>query len=126
MNKIPIYQHPFVDIFKAFKLLEWKNSEKSGDVTDTIDKVIGKKVLQLVGPSNTATFVQLPRTKSSLKSLGLIGKYIYIEAFSKPNRPFSFHFDYVIDDKLFTRISLSSIFKTPKVSLIVPLGCEYY
>lgn len=115
MNKIPLYQHPFVDIFKAFKLLEWKNSEKSGDVTDTIDKTIGKKVLQLVGPSNTSTFVQLPKSKSPLKSLGLIGHYIYIEAFTKSNRPFSLHFDYIIDDKQFTRISLSNVFKAAKV-----------
>lgn len=76
MNKIPLYQHPYVDVFKVFKMAEWKNSEKSGDVTETIDKQVGKKVLQLVGPSNTATFVQLPRSKSSLKSLGLIGKYV--------------------------------------------------
>ena len=76
MNKIPLYQHPFVDVFKVFKLTEWKQAEKSGEVTELIDKQVGKKVLQLVGPSNTATFLQIPRSKSALKSLGLIGKYV--------------------------------------------------
>lgn len=118
MNKIPLYQHPFVDIFKVFKLNEWKQAEKSGDVTETIDKLIGKKSLQLVGPSNTATFVQIPRTKSPLKSLGLIGKYVYVEALGSGTRPFSLHFDYIIDDKQTTRLSFSNLFKAAKVKNI--------
>lgn len=76
MNSIPLYQHPFVDIFKSFQLTQWKQAEKSGDVTEVVDKAIGKKAIQLIGPSNTASFIQLPRSKSKLKSLGLIGKYV--------------------------------------------------
>jgi len=119
MNKIPLYQHPFVDVFKAFKLTEWKNSEKSGEVTETIDKTIGKKAIQLVGPSNTATFIQIPRAKSQIKSLGLIGKYIYFEMQGNGNKPCSIHLDYLIDDKQTTRVSFSNLFKTTKVFFII-------
>ncbi len=115
MNKIPLYQHPFVDVFKSFRLTEWKQSEKSGEVTETIDKLIGKKVLQLVGPSNTATFVQVPRAKSALKSLGLIGKFVYVETLGSGTRPFSLHLDYIVDEKQVTRLSFSNLFKSEKV-----------
>jgi len=32
MNKIEIYQHPFVDVFKVTRLTEWTSCHKEGDV----------------------------------------------------------------------------------------------
>ena len=36
MNQIPIYQHPFVDVFKITKLTDWVNCHKEGDVQDAV------------------------------------------------------------------------------------------
>ena len=78
MKQIPLYQHPFVDIFKVIQIEKWKNSEKSGDVTETIDKTLAKKIVKIMGPSNNTSFIQIPRSRSQVKSLGLIGKYVNI------------------------------------------------
>lgn len=49
MNQIAIYQHPFVDVFQAFKVMDWQLSAKEGDVQSTYDKAIAKNVLKIGG-----------------------------------------------------------------------------
>jgi len=110
-SKIPLYQHPFIDIFKVFQVLDWKNSLKTGEVTECIDKTINKQVLTLKGATNTS--IQIPNNKSN--SLGLTGKFIYIECIGNTNKRFSIYFDYLIDEKQVTRLSLSNIFKLSQV-----------
>ena len=48
MNSIQIYQHPFVDVFKSLKVLDWVQSHKEGDVTDNVwDKDLAKNFIRI-------------------------------------------------------------------------------
>ena len=77
MNQIPIYQHPFVDVFKATKLTEWQTAQKEGDVTEVYDKTLAKNVIKVSGVTPASNYLQLPAQKLLPKqSLGLIGKYV--------------------------------------------------
>ena len=112
MNCIPTYQFPFVDVFKLCKVFE--SIEKQGVVSESFDKIINKKVLKLSGPSNTAAIFEIPKPGGQIKSLGLIGKIIYIECFSSPGKQFSIHLDYIVDSQLNSTITISSLCKEPK------------
>ncbi len=77
MNSIPIYQHPFVDVFKATKLTEWQFGHKEGDVTEVYDKELAKNVLKINGVTTASNYIQLPASKYlPKKTLGLTGKYV--------------------------------------------------
>ena len=78
MNQIPIYQHPFVDVFKATKLTEWgQYSQKEGDVTEVYDKQLAKNVIKVSGVTPASNYFQLPaQAHLPKKPLGLIGKYV--------------------------------------------------
>lgn len=115
LSKMPLYQHPFVDVFKTFKVFEYKDAEKIKGATESVNKAIRRKVLQLKDSS-----IQIPSPKSSLHSLGLTGKFIYIQLLATP-QPFSIHFDYLVDAKHVTRLSFSNVFKSPQVSNTVNL-----
>ena len=77
MNQIPIYQHPFVDVFKATKLTDWALGNKEGDVTEIYDKELAKNVLKVSGVTPASNYFMLPAQKNlPKKSLGLTGKYV--------------------------------------------------
>lgn len=78
MNQIPIYQHPFVDVFKATKLNEWSLAHKEGDVTEIYDKDLAKNVIKINGVTTASNYIQVPSSKHlPKKALGLIGKYVF-------------------------------------------------
>jgi len=60
MNQIPIYQHPFVDVFKATKLIEWTLANKEGDVTEIYDKELAKNVIKVSGVTPASNYFMLP------------------------------------------------------------------
>ena len=78
MNQIPIYQHPFVDVFKATKVTEWgQYSQKEGDVTEVYDKQLAKNVIKVSGVTPASNYFQIPaQAHLPKKPLGLIGKYV--------------------------------------------------
>ncbi|KAG8145469.1 hypothetical protein E2320_012001, partial [Naja naja] len=82
-----VWQHPYLNIFKHFKVEEWKRSTKDGDVT---------------------TFM-LPKTGT--QSLGLTGRYIYILFKPAPGKYFVVHLDVATEDSQVVRISFSNLFK---------------
>ena len=47
MNSIQIYQNPYVDVFSAFKLTEWKLALEKGDITESFDKQLSKNVISI-------------------------------------------------------------------------------
>lgn len=56
--------------------------------------------------------MQLPHPTGLQKSLGLTGRYIYIEAMSEAGSPFSIHFDFAMAERSHSlRISASNLFK---------------
>jgi hypothetical protein len=60
MNQIPIYQHPFVDVFKTANLTEWQTAQKEGDVTEVYDKILAKNVIKVAGVTPASNYFQLP------------------------------------------------------------------
>lgn len=119
--KAELWQHPFVDIFKLVNLNEWRVAQKEGDVTECLDRVTGKRVFRLAGSISAANYIQIPRAKSQLKTLGLTGQYIYIQLLEVPEKLFSLHLEYNIsnsktklDEPL--RITLSNIYKETKLT----------
>jgi WD40 repeat protein len=119
MNKIQLWQHPFVDVFKFMHIHDWKLCSKEGEVDETLDKLLTKKVLKITGAVCAANFIQIPKPKSSVKSLGLTGKYIYIQFYVPAGRLFSIHLDFIFKNAAnsreeLVRISLSNLFKENK------------
>lgn len=93
-----MWQHPFVNIFKQFKVDDWKKSSKEGDVSAIVDKQIKSTVYKIqgevkidifniyllvifvfffyLGSVPAGNYIQFPRTTT--QSLGLTGRYLYI------------------------------------------------
>lgn len=101
MEKIlpPIYQHPYVDVFQKFKLFDETQVTKEGDVIDTIDKKLGKKIYKIQGTTSASNYVQTPCKTAKYKSLGLTGKYNYIMMRTQTGKLFSTHLDFIVNDK---------------------------
>ena len=119
--KAQLWQHPFVDIFKLVNLNEWRVAQQEGDVTECLDRVTGKRVYRIAGSISAGNYIQIPRSKCQLKTLGLTGQYIYLQILEVPEKPFSLHLEYVIsnsktksDEPL--RVSLSNLFKETKLT----------
>lgn len=126
MEKVlpPLYQHPFVDVFSKFKLFEDSQITKEGDVTQTIDKKLGKKIYKIQGATSASNYFLTPCKKAKYKSLGLTGRYNYIIMKTQVGKNFSTHLDFIVNDKNLCRISLSNMFKETKVtgsSIQIPL-----
>ena len=101
MEKVlpPLYQHPFVDVFHKFKLFEDKQVTKEGDVTQTIDKKLGKKIYKIQGSTSASNYIMTPCKTAKYKSLGLTGKYNYLMIKTQVGKLFSTHLDFIVNEK---------------------------
>ncbi|XP_067859383.1 WD repeat-containing protein 90 isoform X3 [Heptranchias perlo] len=104
-----VWQRPYVNIFKHFKLEEWKKSTKEGDVTAVMDKTLKCTVHRIRGSIPAGNYIQLPKT--STQSLGLVGRYLYLLFKPIVSKYFVVHFDAVTEDSQVIRISFSNLFK---------------
>jgi len=115
MGPASLWQHPYVDVFKHFRLdkNDWKQNKKHGDVQEIFAKEIGRKAFQLNGSISANNFIQIPHPQCPTKSLGLTGRYIYLELVSFPGVPLNFHFDFLIAERTQNmRMSVSNLFKS--------------
>lgn len=103
-----IWQHPFVDVFKTFDVLG--AAERKGDVAEELDREIGKRVLRIRGSVSANNFVQLPSKKSSTKTLGLTGEYIYLQLKALGMKFFLVHLDFTVAAMGSLRVTLSNIY----------------
>ena len=111
-----VWQHPFVDVFKHFKVCpisDWKANKKQGDVQDSFAREIGRKVMCLSGTISANNYIQMPHPNSMTRSLGLTGRYLYLQAKAPVSSvPFSFHIDLNLCDRSHgIRISASNLYK---------------
>ena len=68
--------------------------------------------MQVAGSISANNFIQIPNPTSLQKCLGLTGRFIYIEAKSSQQAPFSIHFDFGLAERGHgIRISVSNLFK---------------
>uniref|UniRef100_F7DUM3 WD repeat-containing protein 90 n=1 Tax=Ornithorhynchus anatinus TaxID=9258 RepID=F7DUM3_ORNAN len=120
-----LWQHPYLNVFKHFKVEEWKRSAKEGDVTTVMDKTLKGTVYRIRGSIPASNFVQLPKTSS--QSLGLTGRHVYLLFKPMPAKYFVIHLDVATEDSQVVRISFSNLFKEFKSSatwLQFPFICE--
>ncbi|XP_048188254.1 WD repeat-containing protein 90 isoform X2 [Perognathus longimembris pacificus] len=108
------WQHPFLNIFRHFRVDEWKRSSKEGDVAVVTDKVLKSTVYRIQGSVSASNYIQLPRTSS--QSLGLTGRYLYVLFRPLPTKHFVIHLDVFTEDGQVIRVSFSNLFKEFKSS----------
>eukprot|EP00069_Balaena_mysticetus_P016010 bmy_01881T0 len=87
----PVWQQPFLNVFRHFKVDEWKRSSKEGDVAVVTDKTLKCTVYRVRGPVSAGNYIQLPKT--STQSLGLTGRYLYVLFRPLPAKHFVIHLD---------------------------------
>uniref|UniRef100_A0AAV2LFK1 WD repeat domain 90 n=2 Tax=Knipowitschia caucasica TaxID=637954 RepID=A0AAV2LFK1_KNICA len=104
-----VWQHPYVNIFKHYKVEEWKKTTKEGDVTTFMDKTLKCPVFRIKGPIPANSYILLPKSRS--QSLGLTGKYFYLLFRPAPYKYFVVHLDIVAEEGQVVRISFSNMFK---------------
>ncbi|XP_072312187.1 WD repeat-containing protein 90 [Eucyclogobius newberryi] len=103
------WQHPYVNIFKHFKIEEWKKTKKEGEVSVSMDKTLRCPVFRVKGPIPANSYILLH--KSSSQSLGLTGKYFYLLFRPTPSKYFVVHIDVAAEEGQVVRISFSNMFK---------------
>ncbi|XP_073915856.1 WD repeat-containing protein 90 isoform X2 [Castor canadensis] len=108
------WQHPYVNVFRYFRVDEWKRSSKEGDVALVTDKTLKSAVYRIRGSVSASNYIQLPRT--STQSLGLTGRYLYVLFRPLPTKHFVIHLDVSTEDSQVIRVSFSNLFKEFKSS----------
>ncbi|XP_023584304.1 WD repeat-containing protein 90 [Trichechus manatus latirostris] len=120
-----VWQQPYLNVFRHFKLDEWKRSTKEGDVALVMDKTLRSTVYQIWGPVSAGNYIQLPKT--STRSLGLTGRYLYVLFRPLPAKHFVIHLDVSTEDSQVIRVSFSNLFKEFRSTatwLQFPFICE--
>uniref|UniRef100_A0A4W3J426 WD repeat domain 90 n=1 Tax=Callorhinchus milii TaxID=7868 RepID=A0A4W3J426_CALMI len=120
-----LWQRPYVNIFKHFKVEEWKKSTKEGDVMSFMDRTLKATVYRIRGAIPAGNYIQLPKTTT--QSLGLTGRYLYLLFKPVASKYFVVHFDAVTEDSQVIRISFSNLFKEFKSTatwLQFPFICD--
>ncbi|NWV90442.1 WDR90 protein, partial [Machaerirhynchus nigripectus] len=103
------WQRPYLNIFKHFRVEEWKRSAKEGDVTTLTDTRLKGTVYRIRGSNPASSYLQLPR--AGTQSLGLTGRYLYLLFRPLPRKHFLVHLDVTTEDNQVVRISFSNLFK---------------
>uniref|UniRef100_A0A672TSY4 WD repeat domain 90 n=1 Tax=Strigops habroptila TaxID=2489341 RepID=A0A672TSY4_STRHB len=105
----PVRGRPYLNVFKHFRVEEWKRSAKEGDVAALTDTRLKGTVYRIRGSIPGSSYLQLPRTGT--QSLGLTGRYLYLLFRPMPRKHFVVHLDVTTEEKQVVRISFSSLFK---------------
>jgi len=122
------YQHPFVDLFKYGKIYDSISSTKKEQIIEGFDSSISKKVIRMTIHPNFIPSIQIPPLNSEMKSLNLIGKYIYILIIDQNRGPFYIHFNYIINSSKSKIISISNSFNSFQIvnnkNIQIPIHIE--
>ncbi|NXP43883.1 WDR90 protein, partial [Heliornis fulica] len=103
------WQRPYLNVFKHFRVEEWKRSAKEGDVVALKDARLKATVYRIRGSVPASNYLQLPRTGT--QSLGLAGRYLYLLFRPMPRKHFVVHLDIATEEKQVVRVSFSNLFK---------------
>uniref|UniRef100_A0A8C3V8G9 WD repeat-containing protein 90 n=1 Tax=Catharus ustulatus TaxID=91951 RepID=A0A8C3V8G9_CATUS len=103
------WQRPYLNIFKHFRVEEWKRSAKEGDVAALTDTRLKGTIYRIRGSNPASSYLQLPR--AGTQSLGLTGRYLYLLFRPLPRKHFLVHLDVTTEENQVVRISFSSVFK---------------
>eukprot|EP00873_Tetraselmis_striata_P024273 jgi/Tetstr1/444537/TSEL_032414.t2 len=118
----PAWELPFVNVFKLAGVDAGKHTHKEGDVAMVLDKSIGKKVLELRGSIPSRNFARLPKPAS--KTLGLTGRFCYVQIKPEPGKKWAFHLDVQTGDKYVHRISIGNMYQK-RVAGVRGIQCQF-
>ncbi|MEW5300015.1 MAG: hypothetical protein WDW36_002979 [Sanguina aurantia] len=104
----PGWQHPFVDVLKLCNVMNASDMEVDGDVTQHMDRIIGKQVFKVRGTVSAGNYARLP--KSRAHALGLTGRFLYIQVKVSPVKVFVIHVEVMTADQNTHRISISNMY----------------
>lgn len=92
---------------------DWKANKKQGDVMQAEAPEVGRKVMCIQGSISANNYIQMPHPLSEARSLGLTGRYLYLQAKAPVSSlPLSFHIDlHLADRPRGIRISASNLYK---------------
>ncbi|KAM7007238.1 LOW QUALITY PROTEIN: WD repeat-containing protein 90 [Passerculus sandwichensis] len=135
------WQRPYLNVFKHFRVEEWKRSAKEGDVAALTvtgppwgrgycqgwavlthphpsllpkDTRMKGTIYRIRGSNPASSYLQLPR--AGTQSLGLTGRYLYLLFRPLPRKHFLVHLDVTTEENQVVRISFSNLFKEFKSS----------
>ncbi|NXK11418.1 WDR90 protein, partial [Herpetotheres cachinnans] len=103
------WQRPYLNVFKHFRVEEWKRSAREGDVAALTDARLKGTVYRIRSSIPASSYLQLPRTGT--QSLGLAGRYLYLLFRPMPRKHFVVHLDVTTEENQVVRISFSNLFK---------------
>ncbi|NWI87471.1 WDR90 protein, partial [Pitta sordida] len=103
------WQRPYLNVFKHFRVEEWKRSAKEGDVAALTDTRLKGTIYRIRGSNPASSYLQLPRTGT--QSLGLTGRYLYLFFRPLPHKYFLIHLDVTTKENQVVRVSFSNLFK---------------
>ncbi|KAM6407489.1 WD repeat-containing protein 90 [Rhynochetos jubatus] len=103
------WQRPYLNVFKHFRVEEWKRSAREGDVAALTDSRLKGTVYRIRSSVPASSYLQLPRTGT--QSLGLAGRYLYLLFRPMPRKHFVVHLDVTTEENQVVRISFSNLFK---------------
>ncbi|NXK22164.1 WDR90 protein, partial [Arenaria interpres] len=103
------WQRPYLNVFKHFRVEEWRRSAREGDVAALTDARLKGTVYRIRGSVPASNYLQLPRTGT--QSLGLAGRYLYLLFRPVPRKHFVVHLDVATEENRVVRISFSTLFK---------------
>ena len=114
-----LWQHPFVSVWKNFGAV----LEKKGEVTEQLDREIGKRVFRITGYVSSNNYIQVP-SSSQKQPMALTGRYVYLQLMGIENKPFVIHVDFTLSSGVALRLSVSSMFKTYKqLAHVIQVPC---
>ena len=92
---------------------DWKANKKQGNVMQAEAPEVGRKVMCIQGSISANNYIQMPHPLSETRSLGLTGRYLYLQAKAPVSSlPLSFHIDlHLADRPRGIRISASNLYK---------------
>ena len=118
-----MWQNPYVDVFRKFSFFDGQTISKVGGVSEELDSAIGKKIYSIKGTTPSSNYILAPT--GSTKSLGLVGRYIYLFVNDSEEKNFTIHLDFTLSNSNNLRISLSTLFKIEKLkdpfSVLIPI-----
>ncbi|XP_077762062.1 WD repeat-containing protein 90 isoform X7 [Canis aureus] len=118
------WQRPFVNVFRHCRVGEWRRCSREGDVAAVTDKSLRCAVYRIRDAPSAGGYIQLPGT--SMQSLGLTGRYLYVLFRPLPGKHFIIQLDVATKDGQVVRMSFSNLFKEFKSTatwLQFPLIC---
>lgn len=88
------------------------------------DRDIGRVVVRLAGSVPTANSLRLPRCQQG--SLGVLGRFLYLQLRLEPGQPYAIHADFAAADGSLHRVSVSNLYASGQAARMRRSGVQVF